>query len=133
MRFLIVFCFQILVLVSCFNRWDDNTGKVVTGKWKLTEEKISSGGIAEWKPTQRNFILQLNADKTFVRNDLTSCLTGTYTVFDAVLLLQYDCNNNDNEHQFRNKYTITSLSNSELILQNKYCIEECSEKFTKVE
>ncbi|RRQ46875.1 hypothetical protein [Chryseobacterium sp. SC28] len=142
MKHLILILVMFTSFFSCKSD-DDNEpiGNEIYGSWILKETKISDGSNpTEWTEATNSYTIIFNKDNTFSRNDFASCGSGTYVISQdpanseyKIITLTYSCNNNDFEHQFKNKYRIISITSIELITNNINCIEECSEKYKRNE
>ena len=120
-----------VILFSCLNSRKETTKKenLLIGKWKLIEARYSNGeSIPPWTTVTNSYDLTLNKDLSFISTQNIGCTNGTYTLVNGRITLLYACGNNTIPTQF----TVVSNSNSELIIKNVNCIEDCSDKFLKV-
>ena len=121
-----------VVLFSCINSRKSGTTKkenFLIGKWKLIEVRYSIGeSNPPWTTATNSYDLTLNKDLSFISTQIIGCTNGTYTLVNGRITLLYACDNSTIPTQF----SIVSNSNSELIIKNVNCIEDCSDKFLKV-
>ena len=120
-----------MILFSCLNSRKETTKKenLLIGKWKLIEVRYSNGeSIPPWTTVTNSYDLTLNKDLSFISTQNIGCTNGTYTLVNGRITLLYACGNNTIPTQF----TVVFNSNSELIIKNVNCIEECSDKFLKI-
>ena len=121
-----------VILSSCLNSRKSKTTKeenLLIGKWKLIEVKYSIGeSNPPWTKATNSYDLTLNKDLSFISTQIIGCANGTYTLVNGRITLLYACGNSTIPTQF----TVISNSNSELIIKNVNCIEDCSDKFLKI-
>lgn len=132
MKNLFIISLVILTLFSCSNSSSDDKTKQensLIGKWKLIEQKNSDGSatVPSWTTVINSYDLTLNENLTFTSTQITGCTNGTYMIENGKITLTYECGNGTIPNQF----TILSNSNTELIIKNVNCIEECADKFLK--
>ena len=128
MKKLITVSIVFLFFLNC-SKSTEEIANPFLGKWQLTGEKISAGGpTPDWASISNGYFITFSAENTFTSTQITGCGNGTYTIINNKLLLNFECNN----QSIPSKFDIASVSNSELILKNINCIEECASKFQKI-
>lgn len=133
MKKLFIIQLVLLTLFSCSNSSTNgptNQENLLIGKWKLIEQKTSdgSGTPPTWTTAINSYDLTLNENLTFTSTQITGCGSGTYSIANGKITLTYTCGNGSIPNQF----SIVSNSNTELIIKNVNCIEECADKFQKI-
>ena len=121
------------VFISCSNsRNSENSTEEISliGKWKLIEARYSDGGSNPpiWTPITNGYVLTLNKDLSFTSTQIIECINGTYTNLNGKITLLYACGNNTIPNQF----IVLSNSKTEMIIKNINCIEDCADKFKKI-
>lgn len=135
MKNLIIYLILTIVLVSCSKVAQEQSKKEtvvspLVGKWQLIETKISSGGpVSQWTIVTAGFIRIFNADNTYTTTEYSPCNTGSYTLDNNNII---EFSNTCNNATIPNKYKILSNTETELILNNVNCTEECQQKFKKI-
>jgi hypothetical protein len=123
---------MVVLFVACLTACDGNETEEVTilGKWKLTQTLMSNGGASsgQWADIVDGSVIELKSDNSFLNTQFGVCSSGTYTILDGVVILNYSCGNTS----IPNKFKIKSLTSDELILSNVNCIEECKDKYRKI-
>ncbi|MBS1572583.1 MAG: lipocalin family protein [Bacteroidetes bacterium] len=126
----LIFVSLLLLFLSCRDKDEPTTGKTIQGTWKLTEAKISNGGSANWEAVANGYTLKLKSDNTYETTQLPSCNTGTYSI-DANNVIKFT--NSCGNTSIPNSFKIISIENNFFIWNGTFCIEECQEKFTRIE
>jgi hypothetical protein len=75
------------------------------------------------------FVLSINSNNTYSTTESSDCNSGIFSVHNNVITYTNSCGNST----IPNKFNIVSQTSKELILSNINCIEECKDKFQKIE
>ena len=133
MKTLFFILISIFTLLSCSKSDENNTvptTSALVGKWKLIERKNSDGGSTpEWVSISNGFVLTINSNNTYSTTESLDCNSGIYSVHNNAITFTNSCGNST----IPNKFNLVSQTSKELILSNINCIEECKDKFQKIE
>ena len=126
-KFFTVLLLMAVFIISCDkNRSDEN--EIYFGSWKLSQTLISDGSSSpNWQNVSNGYTVILNSDYKFTTSQFSDCISGNYNISNNIITFNYSCGNTT----IPNKFKIVSSSNSELVLSNINCDEECKDKYTK--
>lgn len=123
------------LFISCEREENSIKNTTIIGTWKLTQAKISDGGIdTKWRAVKNGYEYTFNTDSTFTSTEFSNCSTGRFTTSGRILALRYDCENFNTGHEnAEGKQTrYFRIENKTLFLNPSTCIEECTYKLKKV-
>lgn len=125
----IFFLLAIIALSVACQKSDTLPATGFTGKWKLTAQKVSIGGPANWEPvsSSENQYVQFNSSGSVESNTYIFNKYNKYVIKDSVTLT---LSKNDTIQNFRYKFTALDtivVSPSGPI----FCIEGCEFKFAR--
>ncbi|MDN3594743.1 hypothetical protein [Zunongwangia endophytica] len=114
----------------------------IVGKWKLIEEKVSSGGEASWTSVSDGYTIEFLEDGTF-EGGFADCNTGNYSLVyhpdDSdikMLVLSFDCAINEDISQENVAYRAMDNINTDYIIyyptyKSPRCTEGCIYKLKR--
>ena len=134
MKKLIFILTTLISLSSC--HIDDNDNSII-GTWYLIEIYSSDGGSnAQWTSATNSYIYQFMENGSFISNRFSECTTGTYTIENDKLILNFGCEGFTTGIESPQGTFIEQMrfENGYLILKPTYlnCIEGCGWKFNKL-
>jgi len=133
-----------ILIFSVFNSCDkeddlkgfDQDAFPIEGTWKLTAAYISAGGPQYWTDVKDGEVLNFLSNGSFSSDKFEECSTGSYSVEDGNLILEYDCDgfesgteNGEGQITFKIDYGKNAIL---LTPTSILCIEGCSYKYVKV-
>lgn len=127
----------LLSLAGCEKK-DAGSGEAsLLGTWILVETKVSDGGSpAEWMAVDEGYTYTFKKEGSFASSKFNDCVTGTYTITDDQLILNYSCERLSGGIQSPQGGFVENflLIGEFLILTPQYtvCYEGCGEKLLRV-
>ena len=132
MKKLFIITIALFALINCSNSKEEPVAEAITltGKWKIIEGKISSGGALplNWTTINNGYELSFGDNGIYSTTEYTTCNSGSFSVINQVINYTNTCGNTTPIQ----KYKILSMTSTELILQGLFCIEECQYKYLKI-
>lgn len=127
MKAIIIYFFLLITTICCSNRNEENQ---YIGTWKLKQSLVSDGtsNPPTWQNVTNGYTIVFNNNGSFTTSQFTDCNAGNFSISNNIITLTYTCGN----ITIPNKFKIISNSDSELILSNINCDEECKDKFVKL-
>jgi hypothetical protein len=132
MKKLFIIPLAMLLLFSCSNSSSNeptNQENPLIGKWKLIEQKNSDGSSAlpTWTPVTIGYELTFKSDGTYTTTANSTCSSGTYSISNQLISYINSCG-----VSIVDKTRINSVGNTELVVYDLTCFEECQSKFQKI-
>lgn len=132
MKKLFIIPLAMLLLFSCSNSSSNeptNQENPLIGKWKLIEQKNSDGSstLPTWTPVTNGYELTFKSDGTYTTTANSTCSSGTYSISNQLISYINSCG-----VSIVDKTRIKSVGNTELVVYDLTCFEECQSKFQKI-
>lgn len=130
-----LFCIFILIF-GFYSCTQDSENSDLNGKWKLSEAYISAGGPQYWVDVENGEEIEFFESGTFNSDRFNECTTGSFSIEQNELLLEYSCSEfnpiSENENGFIT-YKLEIHSNYFVLTPTSgpICIEGCSYKYQK--
>ncbi|WP_117883483.1 hypothetical protein [Aureibaculum luteum] len=127
------------MFIACDNTTDEPitaNETLLEGKWKQNEAYISAGGPQYWVDLENGEEIEFYNDGTFSSNNFTECSTGSFSIDDNKLFLEYDCDGFETPSENENgiiTYDIEMYSKYFILTPTSgpICIEGCSYKYQR--
>jgi hypothetical protein len=105
---------------------DSGEPTALTGKWKLTERYISTGGPGQWTPATGNDYVQFANNNGTVSGTVFSDYIR-YAIKDSVTVVFFKNDQTQQNYRYTIKNGVLQMGPAGPI----YCIEGCDIRFTK--
>ena len=127
----------LLLLIDCDKASDKPippNATLIEGKWKQNEAYISAGGPQYWIDVDNGEEIEFYNNGTFSSNRFTECTTGTFSLEENKLSLEYDCDGFETQSENGDgfiTYDLELFSNHFILTPTSgpICIEGCSYKY----
>ncbi|WP_217900268.1 lipocalin family protein [Lutibacter agarilyticus] len=127
-----------ILLIGCDNDDSNDNEKSIVGTWQLIEIYSDIGdGKGKWNSIENGYKYEFDSENRFTSDRFSECQSGTYTLNENELILDYDCDGftagiETPEGTFVERITFES---DKLIINPTYlmCVEGCEWKFQKID
>jgi hypothetical protein len=137
MRKLVYLFILVFSFLSCTSDDGDKTiDSELIGTWKMTEAFISSGGPQYWVDVENGEDFEFFENGMFSSTRFSECTTGTFSVEQNKLVLQYNCNGFESTSENQDGFITYDLKfEADTFIatptSGPICIEGCSYKYQK--